>query len=34
MDVLWDSNVEAEVGEAVSAAEERSKELARDADDE
>ena len=34
MDVLWDSDVEAEVGEAVAAAEERSKELARDADDE
>jgi pyrroline-5-carboxylate reductase len=34
MGVLWDSDVEAEVGEAVAAAEERSKELARDADDE
>ncbi|WP_256488706.1 pyrroline-5-carboxylate reductase [Halohasta salina] len=34
MDVLWDSDVEAEVGEAVAAAEERSKELARDAEDE
>jgi pyrroline-5-carboxylate reductase len=34
MEVLWDSDVEAEVGEAVAAAEERSKELARDADDE
>jgi pyrroline-5-carboxylate reductase len=34
MEVLWDSDVEAELGEAVVAAEERSKELARDADDE
>ena len=34
MEVLWDSDVEREVGEAVAAAEERSKELARDADDE
>ncbi|SEI87080.1 pyrroline-5-carboxylate reductase [Halohasta litchfieldiae] len=34
MDVLWDSDVEAEVGEAVAAAEERSKELAQDAADE
>ena len=34
MDVLWDSDVEAEVGDAVAAAEERSKELARDADNE
>jgi len=34
MDVLWDSDVETEVGEAVTAAEERSKELARDADGE
>lgn len=33
MDVLWDSDVEAEVGAAVAAAEERSKELARDAED-
>jgi len=33
MEVLWDSDVEAEVGEAVAAAEERSKELARDAED-
>jgi len=33
MEVLWDSDVEAEVGEAVVAAEERSKELARDAED-
>ena len=34
MDVLWDSDVEREVGDAVAAAEERSKELARDADNE
>ena len=34
MEVLWDSDVEREVGEAVAAAEERSKELARDADNE
>jgi pyrroline-5-carboxylate reductase len=34
MEVLWDSDVETEVGKAVAAAEERSKELARDADDE
>ena len=34
MEVLWDSDVEPEIGEAVAAAAERSKELARDADDE
>jgi len=34
MEVLWDSDVEPEIGEAVAAAAERSKELARDANDE
>ncbi len=34
MEVLWDSNVQAEISEAVAAAEERSRELAEAVDDE